>query len=128
MRMILRWRDSMTRKIGTPARVTLNGTEYVPAEDYDRLLASYRQLVRPSKPAEVAGLNTEAWEEWTKYRRECGKRAYKTDRVARWLAVYPSKTQQEIVSRSINSEWQGLYAPPASTHRMAERRVVERFL
>jgi hypothetical protein len=121
---------SETRAISKPARVTVHGTEYVLAEDYDRLMKAYRAALRPPVAKTVKGLNTEAWREWLKYRQECGKRPYKTDRVAKWLAQYPEQTQQEIVARSVSKEWQGLYDPPAAVPntRRAPPQLEEKYL
>jgi hypothetical protein len=121
---------SETRAISKPARVTVHGTEYVLADDYDRLMKAYRAALRPPVAKTVKGLNTEAWREWLKYRQECGKRAYKTDRVAKWLAQYPEQTQQEIVARSVSKEWQGLYDPPETVvaNRRAPPQLEEKYL
>jgi hypothetical protein len=121
---------SETRAISKPARMVIHGTEYVLAEDYDRLMQAYRAALRPPKEVEVPGLNQKAWKEWLAYRQECGKRAYKTDRVAKWLAQYPEQTQQEIVARSVSKEWQGLYDLPAAVPnaRRAPPQLEEKYL
>ena len=119
------------RDIGKATRVVIHGQEYVPAEDYDRLLDSYRKALRPVQAAaDTPNLNTEAWQQWLHYRRDLGKPAYKTDRVARWLAQYPSRTQLEIVQRSVAKEWSGLYDPPSAEPyaRRAPPQVEEKYL
>lgn len=59
--------------------------------------------------AVVEGLDRQAWEQWVEYRRELGKRPYKTNRVAEWLGGFHPTTQRQIVRQSIEKEWHGLF-------------------
>lgn len=65
--------------------------------------------------AVVKFLDKEAWEMWCEYRRELGKRPYKTNRVAEWLAEFHPHTQRLIVKQSIEKEWHGLFPLKTTT-------------
>jgi hypothetical protein len=78
----------------------------------------------------VEGLNQEAWTRWAGYRKTLGKRPYKTDSVARWLAQYSKPDQERIVEQSISREWQGLFElkPQAGTFKPAGPVAPENYL
>lgn len=74
--------------------------------------ARWKRLYEATKtPTEttVEGLNAEAWGKWVAYRKELGKRPYKTTQVQRWLAQYTPEEQLAIVQQSLAKEWQGLH-------------------
>lgn len=84
--------------------------------EYQRGFADgYAAALKANKPDPLAvhGLNQEAWADWTQYRKRIGKRPYKTQAAAKWLAQYPSQEQAKIVARSLQNEWQGLFPLPA---------------
>jgi bisphosphoglycerate-dependent phosphoglycerate mutase len=76
----------------------------------------------------VEGLNEEAWGKWVAYRKELGKRPYKTTQVQSWLAQFDQKTQAEIVQQSLTKEWQGLHEIPKQAGKFAKPDLEERFL
>lgn len=80
-----------------------------------RWKALYEQAKKPP-PVTVEGLNAEAWDRWVTYRKEIGKRPYKSTQVQRWLAQYPAPEQATIVTQSISKEWQGLHELKASAY------------
>jgi hypothetical protein len=73
------------------------------------LRAEVKRLLTPDRPSAVSGLDAKAWAEWTKYRRQLGKRPYKTHKTAEWLAQYSPEVQRKIVAQSVSKEWHGLF-------------------
>ena len=62
----------------------------------------------------TVGLNTEALEEWEEYRREKGKPLSRLARkkVINRLCKHDETTQQAMVDRAIENDWQGLHDLP----------------
>ena len=62
----------------------------------------------------AVGLNTEALNEWDEYRTEKGKPLSRLARkkVVNRLLKHPEDTQQRMVDRAIENDWQGLHDIP----------------
>lgn len=64
---------------------------------------------------EQHGINQEAWEEFTEYRKYKRKPVSPMAQKKLWVKLqrHPAEVQQEMVDRSIENDWQGLFEPPA---------------
>jgi len=63
---------------------------------------------------EQHGINQEAWDEFCEYRKFKRKPVSELARVKLWVKLqrHPAEVQQEMVDRSIENDWQGLFEPP----------------
>ena len=98
-------------------------------EEAERWKRLYEATKTPTERT-VEGLNAEAWGKWVAYRKELGKRPYKTTQVQSWLAQYPVDEQMAIVQQSLAKEWQGLHALSKSLQvpRYGKPDIEERYL
>ena len=64
-------------------------------------------------------LNGEAWNEWVDYRISIRKPITELSarKAVKMLTGYPHDTQQQIVDKSIQNGWQGLFPPDATRGR-----------
>ena len=64
---------------------------------------------------EAHGVNQDAWEEFTEYRKAKRKPVSAFAQKKLWVKLqrHSPEVQQEMVDRSIENDWQGLFEPPA---------------
>lgn len=93
----------------------------------EQLRAEVQRLLQPDVP-KVTGLDTQAWKRWTEYRKQLGKRPYKTSTVAAMLAGHPPDVQRAMVQQSIDREWHGLFEIKTPAKPVIPSNTPENFL